>query len=90
MDRIGQFFGPVVEVQNLAMKIVGMVDAGRGGVIAEPAYARWIAWLGILPIGLQKVLRRWAVDTAMAGFREKKKGLNGNGHGPAKNEKIVI
>jgi len=64
------FLGPVVEVQDLAMKIVTMIDAGRGGIIAEPLYARWIFLLEALPVGLQKVLRGLAgVDTAMSGFK---------------------
>ena len=66
------FFGPTVEVQDLAMKIVAMIDAGQGGHIAEPAYARWIAAFGLFPVGLQKVVRTLAgVDTAMAGFKVK-------------------
>ncbi|MCJ1398048.1 hypothetical protein MMC11_001245 [Xylographa trunciseda] len=63
------FLGPAVEVQELAMKIVTMIDAGRGGIIAEPFYARWIFLLEALPVGLQKVFRGLAgIDTAMSGF----------------------
>ena len=63
------FLGPVVEVQDLAMKIVNMIDSGKGGIIAEPFYARWIFLLEAFPVGLQKVLRGLAgVDTAMSGF----------------------
>lgn len=70
--RIRRFFGPTVEVQDLAMKIVKMIDEGRGGVIAEPAYARWMATLDLMPVGVQKVLRSLAgVDTAMGGFKVK-------------------
>ena len=66
------FFGPTVEVQDLAMKIVAMIDAGQGGHIAEPTYARWIAALELFPLGLQRVIRTLAgVDTAMAGFKVK-------------------
>ena len=65
-NRIRDFFGPTVDVRELAMKIIWMIDQGEGGVIAMPAYARWIAWLGVLPAGLQK-LARWSsgVDEAM-------------------------
>ena len=67
---IRRFFGPTVEVQELAVKIVKMIDEGKGGVIAEPAYARWMPMLDLLPVGMQKVLRSLAgVDTAMAGFK---------------------
>ena len=64
------FLGPVVEVQDLAMKIVNMIDAGRGGIITEPLYARWIFLLEALPVGIQRILRGLAgVDTAMSGFQ---------------------
>lgn len=63
------FFAPVVEVRELAVKLVAMIDSGEGGLLAVPAYARWIAWLAVLPVGAQKVLRGWSgVDDAMAGF----------------------
>ena len=58
-NRVRDFFGPMVDVRELAMKIVWMIDQGKGGVIAMPAYARWIAWMGVLPAGLYK-LARWA------------------------------
>ena len=61
------FLGPEVEPKVLAKKIVEMVEEGRGGVIAEPLYARYIEWVGILPHGLQKMIRLMSgVDTAMA------------------------
>lgn len=64
-----RFFAPVVEVRELAVKLVAMIDSGEGGVLALPAYARWIAWLAVLPVGAQKLLRSWSgVDDAMAGF----------------------
>lgn len=64
-----RFFAPVVEVRELAVKLVAMIDSGEGGVLAMPAYARWIAWLAVLPVGLQKLLRSWSgVDDAMAEF----------------------
>lgn len=66
LDWIRNFFGPVVEVRELAMKIVKTIDNGKGGTIAMPAYARWIAWQQILPRGVQNALKRWSgVDTAM-------------------------
>lgn len=72
-NRIRDFFGPMVEVKELAMKIVWMIDQGEGGIIAMPAYARWIAWLGVLPAGLQK-LARWGsgVDGAMQAISERR------------------
>lgn len=64
-----RFFAPVVEVREIAVKLVAMIDSGEGGVLALPAYARSIAWLAVLPVGAQKILRSWSgVDDAMAGF----------------------
>ena len=62
------FFGPVVGAGDVAAKIVEMIDRGEGGVVSEPAYARWIAWLGVLPVGLQRLAKSWAgVDDAFIG-----------------------
>lgn len=62
------FFAPVVGAGELAVKIVEMIDRGEGGVVSEPAYARWIAWLGVLPLGLQRMAKSWAgTDDAFAG-----------------------
>lgn len=66
---LAHFFGPTVEVSDLAIKILRMVTEGRGGVIAEPAYARWICVLDVLPVGVQRLVRRIAgVDSAMKAF----------------------
>lgn len=54
------FFGPIIGAGEVAVKIVEMIDRGEGGVVSEPAYARWIAWLGVLPAGLQRVAKSWA------------------------------
>ena len=52
------------------MKLMRMIDQGRGGRLSEPAYARWIPWLFIMPVGVQKIVRNLSgVDTAMLGFR---------------------
>lgn len=66
---VRRFFAPVVEVRELVVKLVAMIDSGEGGVLAVPAYARWIAWLAVLPVGAQKALRSWSgIDDVMAGF----------------------
>ncbi|GAB7349310.1 hypothetical protein MBLNU459_g8450t2 [Dothideomycetes sp. NU459] len=63
------FFGPVVEAIDLANAIVKMVDSGKSGVIAMPLYAQYIEWLGVLPVGLQRIVRVLSgVDDAMDGF----------------------
>lgn len=75
VGRVGRFFGPVVEVGELAVKLVAMIDGGEGGVLAVPAYARWIGWIAVLPYGFQRELREWSgVDRAMAGFGSQNAG----------------
>jgi len=72
-DAIAQFFGPVVEPQDLALKLIRMVNAGSGGVLSEPLSARWMSVLDLLPVGIAAVIRRLAgVDSAMATFVKKK------------------
>ncbi|KAL8775529.1 MAG: hypothetical protein Q9209_000025 [Squamulea sp. 1 TL-2023] len=66
LDWFRNFFAPVVEVRELAMKIVKTVDAGEGGTIAIPFFASALPWQQILPRGLQNWLKRWSgADTAM-------------------------
>ncbi|KAL8725658.1 MAG: hypothetical protein Q9166_007235 [cf. Caloplaca sp. 2 TL-2023] len=66
LDWFRNFFGPVVEVRDLAMRIVKMVEAGEGGEIAVPFFAAALPWPQVLPRGAQNWLKRWSgVDTAM-------------------------
>lgn len=61
------FLGPVIGAGQVAVKIVELIDTGNGGVVSEPAYARWIAWLSVLPVGLQRFAKSWAgMDDAYA------------------------
>ncbi len=64
------FFAPVLEPVDVAKEIIAAIDAGISGELAMPLYARWIQVLGVLPVGLQKVLRLASgMDKAMDGFR---------------------
>ena len=75
LETPSNFFGPVVSPVKLAKEIVEMIDRGRGGVIAQPLYARWIEVLGVLPYGVQRFARSFSgMDTAMEGFRGSKRG----------------
>lgn len=61
------------------MKIVGMIDGGEGGDVRMPAYARWIGWMGVLPVGVQKLMRGLSgIDEA--GKRVAERATMGNGH----------
>ena len=69
-----RFAGPVVDVTELAMAIVRRVGEGRGGVIAEPAYARWIWLWEVLPRAAQQGLRRLTgIDKEMEKFGGRRK-----------------
>lgn len=63
------FFGPVVEPVELAREIVRVIDAGESGEISMPFYARYVEWLAVLPVSLQR-MARWmsGVDNAMQGL----------------------
>jgi NAD(P)-dependent dehydrogenase (short-subunit alcohol dehydrogenase family) len=68
------FLGPVVEPVELAREIVSMIDSGESGQISTPLYARWIEWLHVLPVSLQRLARNLSgVDRAMESFTSKVK-----------------
>ena len=79
VETPSSFFGPVVEPTELAREIVKVVDAGMSGEVSLPLYARWIEWMHVLPVGLQRVARWMAgVDRAMEGFKHgEPKGAEG-------------
>ena len=54
----------------MAVRIVETLDKGEGGVVSEPAYARWITWVGVLPMSLQMLVRRWSGVDEQFGGRE--------------------
>lgn len=63
------FLAPVVEPVEVAKEIISTIDNGLAEHISMPLYARLIDWYNVLPLGLQKVARRFAgVDTAMDRF----------------------
>ena len=65
-NRWQRFLGPVVEVKELAVRMVGMIDRGEAGAISMPAYAEWAPILDVLPVGMKKLLRKVSgVDAAM-------------------------
>ncbi|OJD40550.1 short-chain dehydrogenase reductase family protein [Diplodia corticola] len=63
------FLAPIVEPVQVAQAIIKMVDAGEGGEISFPLYARWMEWMNVLPSGLQWIIRGASgVDSAMLSF----------------------
>ncbi|KAI9827115.1 MAG: hypothetical protein M1819_007006 [Sarea resinae] len=72
------FLAPVLEPVDVAARIIAAVDAGEGGHLALPFYARWIQLMGVLPVGVQRVVR-WmsGVDGAVGGLLVEKEGGEG-------------
>lgn len=61
------FFAPVIAPVDVAKHIIKLIEKGDGGDIATPLYSHWIGIMGILPAGVQALIRRWSgVDTAIA------------------------
>ncbi|KAL5347444.1 hypothetical protein ACLOAV_007756 [Pseudogymnoascus australis] len=69
------FLAPVVEPVEVAKEIIRVVDGGGSEVVAMPLYARWVGWVNVVPVGVQRVLR-WAsgVDEGMRGYVGRGKG----------------
>lgn len=66
-----RFMGPVVGAGEVAVKIVALLDKGTSGEVRLPAYAAWVAWMGVLPMGAMRVLRRWSgIDEQFGGLPE--------------------
>jgi short-subunit dehydrogenase len=75
MTTPSNFLAPVAAPVDVAKEIMRLVEKGDGGEVAVPLYARWIQVLGVLPAGLQVLVRKWSgIDTsiAKAGMLEKK------------------
>ncbi|KAL8824819.1 MAG: hypothetical protein Q9191_004803 [Dirinaria sp. TL-2023a] len=79
-NAVRNFWGPRVEVRELAVKIVDMIDRGEAGEVRMPAYANMIAWMGVLPVGIQRLLRAVSgLDEAMRIAVEKREIETRNG-----------
>jgi short-subunit dehydrogenase len=63
------FLAPIVEPVEVAKEIMAAIEGGSSAVLGMPLYARWIHWLDVLPVGVQR-MARWAsgVDVAMKTF----------------------
>jgi short-subunit dehydrogenase len=63
------FFAPIIEPVEVAKEVIAAIDGGSSADLAMPLYARWIDWINVLPVGVQRVAR-WAsgVDIAMKTF----------------------
>ncbi|KAI9801500.1 MAG: hypothetical protein M1833_002732 [Piccolia ochrophora] len=72
VEQPSHFLSPVLSPVDIAKEIIAALDAGEGGEIALPLYARWIRIMGMLPVGIQNLIRGWALDSAMDTFKGKR------------------
>ena len=55
-----RFTGPVIGAQEVALRIVKLLDEGRGGEVRTPFYAAQIGWMDVLPACIKSFLRSWS------------------------------
>ncbi|KAF2465451.1 short chain dehydrogenase/reductase [Lindgomyces ingoldianus] len=61
------FLAPVIAPVDIAKEVIGLIEKGESGDVAVPLYSRYIQILGVLPLGVQVLIRKWSgIDTAMA------------------------
>lgn len=66
------FFGPVLEAKDVAKEIVKLLERGDGGVIRMPFYAKCMPFYGVLPGGVQRLVRWFSgIDRAIGGRLKK-------------------
>ncbi|ORY13033.1 short chain dehydrogenase/reductase [Clohesyomyces aquaticus] len=60
------FLAPIIAPVDVAKEIISLVEKGESGDVTVPLYSKYIQFLGILPLGMQVLVRRWCgVDRAM-------------------------
>lgn len=68
------FFGPVLEVNEIAGAIVGVLERGEGGVVRLPFYSKCMPIYGVVPGAVQWGMRWFSgIDGAIIG-REGRRG----------------
>lgn len=60
------FFAPIISPVDVAKHILKLIEKGESGSVTAPFYAQWIQVFGLLPVGIQTLVRRWSgVDKAV-------------------------
>ncbi|KAF2642862.1 short chain dehydrogenase/reductase [Massarina eburnea CBS 473.64] len=61
------FLAPVISPAEITKDILKLIEKGESGEIAVPLYSKYIQVLGVLPVGVQALVRRWSgVDNAIS------------------------
>lgn len=67
------FFGPLLEVNEVAKAIIAKLDAGESGVIRMPFYSKCMPLYAAMPGSMQRAMRWFAgIDQAIVPSRNKK------------------
>jgi len=62
-----KFFAPIATPAELGKNIIKLIERGESGEIAIPLYSHYVGFFFILPVGIQKIIRRWSgLDTAVS------------------------
>lgn len=60
------FLAPIVTPAEIGKSIIKLVERGESGEIALPLYSQYVGFLGVLPNGVQHLIRKWSgLDTAI-------------------------
>jgi short-subunit dehydrogenase len=60
------FFAPTATPADLGKSIIKLIERGESGEVAIPLYSQYIGFFSILPVGIQRLVRRWSgLDTAV-------------------------
>jgi short-subunit dehydrogenase len=71
------FFAPITTPAQVGKDIIKLIERGESGEISLPLYSRYISFLGVLPVGVQHLFRKWSgVDTAIGKARVVKEVKN--------------
>jgi short-subunit dehydrogenase len=54
------FLAPIVTPADIGKEIIKLVEKGESGEISLPLYSKYIQILGVLPVGVQHLIRRWS------------------------------
>lgn len=62
------FLAPIVTPAEIGKDIIRLIERGESGEIALPLYSRYIQILGVLPLGVQQIIRKLSgLDKAVGG-----------------------
>ncbi|KAI4698859.1 hypothetical protein J4E81_005471 [Alternaria sp. BMP 2799] len=65
------FLAPVVTPADIGKDIIKLIERGESGEIALPLYSKYIQILGVLPVGMNHLVRKWSgMDKAVGKMGE--------------------